>query len=140
MNTNTFDISTMSPEQKSALIAQLYNSPEVFEEIENQKKAVKEQHKNDIERQIKDLREEIDNEIEHRAQSKKHQKELEIRINKLKEQISSKSYTAFVNPNNPNEVYRTGQYKPWMKELAKQEGIDVHDEAAMKQWVRKNSH
>lgn len=57
-------------------------------------------------------------------------------LNNISSQLSVREYTEFVNPNNSNEVYRTGIYSNWMKELAKSEGIDPHNKNAMAKWVK----
>ena len=86
-----------------------------------------------IENRIKEIRAE--------GQSRDHQKikELEAQIRALKAKSRLRVMTKLVNPNNPKEVYTTGQYKPWVTKLAKSKGVDPDDKKAMKQFIKDNS-
>jgi hypothetical protein len=135
MNTE-LNFSTMSADQKAALLSMLLDNPDFQQELEVKKNAKKEQQKKELERKVKELEDKVKAEKEKQEQSKKHQKELETELNKVRSQISVKEFREFVNPNNPNEVYRTGKYDLWLKELAKAEGIDPHDKNPMAKWVK----
>lgn len=138
MNTE-MNVSTMSATDKTALFSQFYNNPEWKKEYEVWEAEQKTQTKKDIERKVEELEEKVKGEKEKQEQSKKRQTELETELAKVRSQMPGKKFTKFVNPNNPNEVYTTGQYKPWMKELAKEQGVNIHDKKAMANWVKDNS-
>lgn len=135
MNTE-LNFSTMSADQKAALLSMLLDNPDFQQELEVKKNAKKEQQKKELERKVKELEEKVKAEKEKQEQSKKYQKELETELNKVRSQISVKEFREFVNPNNQNEVYRTGKYDLWLKKLAKAEGIDPHDKNAIAKWVK----
>ena len=138
MNTE-LNITALTSEQKSVLFSQLLDDKDFYKELEDKKEERQAKQKTEIERQIKELEEEVKGEREKQEQSKVRQREIEAEINRLNGQISSRKYLQFVNPKNPNEIYTTGQYKPWMKELAAENGINIHDKTAMKKWVNENS-
>lgn len=49
---------------------------------------------------------------------------------------NSRKYNQIANPNNPAEVYRTGKYPDWLKEMAQSEGVDISNKSAMAAWVK----
>lgn len=105
----------------SSFIAALNQFDELtYQEIINRINTIRETRKSETNRQIANL---------------------EAQLKQLKaSNPGKKAFKEFVNPNNPNEVYRTGEYKTWMRDLAKQQGIDPFDMKAMKKWVKENSH
>ena len=66
-----------------------------------------------IENRIKAIRTEIQSKTEQQI------RELEAQLKALKAKGKVRVLSKVVNPDNPNEVYTTGQYKPWVKKLAK---------------------
>lgn len=63
--------------------------------------------------------------------------ELEAQLKALKAKSpKSKIYGRIVNPNNQHEVYQTGIYPEWLKEMAKKEEVDTFDAKAMANWVK----
>ncbi|MGB5064771.1 MAG: hypothetical protein WBQ37_13590, partial [Candidatus Competibacter sp.] len=107
---NELNFSTMTADQKAALLSMLLDNPDFQQELEVKKKAKNEQKKKELERKVEELKNKVKTEKEKQEQSKNRQKELETELNKISSQISEREYTEFVNPNNPNEVYRTGIY------------------------------
>lgn len=136
MNDTEMNFSTMTADQKAALLSMLLESEDLQKELEAKKELRKAQMKKEIERKVKELESKVKSEKELQEQSKKRQKELETEIEKVKGGISGKTYGVFVNPSNPSEVYKTGEYTTWMKELAKSDGINIHDKTEMREWVK----
>lgn len=63
--------------------------------------------------------------------------ELKKQLNELKAKSpDTKTYGQIANPDNPNEVYRTGGYPDWLKKLAKLNGEDIYNSKAMASWVK----
>ncbi len=74
---------------------------------------------------------------ERKSESARKIADLEAQLKVLKASSpKAKTYGRIVNPNNSKEVYETGQYKPWLKELAKSEEIDIYNTKAMAEWVK----
>lgn len=74
---------------------------------------------------------------ERKSESTRKIAELEAQLKALKAASpKAKTYGRIVNPNNPKEVYQTGSYPEWLKELAKSEGVDTYDTKAMSGWVK----
>jgi uncharacterized protein YlxW (UPF0749 family) len=80
MNTE-MNFAAMSADQKAALLSMLLDNPDFYQEIEEQRKAKKDQQKQEIERKVKVLEEQVKKEKEKQEQSKKRQKEIETEIN-----------------------------------------------------------
>lgn len=81
-------------------------------------------------RQIADLEKEI-------SDLKNNIAEREATLRKLKAQSpNTRTYGEIVNPNNSSEIYRTGGYPDWLKNMAKSEGVDIYNTKAMKDWVQ----
>lgn len=63
--------------------------------------------------------------------------ERRLRINALKAKSpNTRTYGQIVNPDNPTEIYKTGGYTDWIKNMAKTEGVDIYNTKAMKDWVK----
>lgn len=74
---------------------------------------------------------------ERKTETARQISELEAKLKALKKSSpQGKTYGSLGNPNNPNEVYTTGQYKPWLIDWAKTEGVDTYDTKAMAEWVK----
>ena len=125
---------------KATLLAALLemDDPDFFKNYEDQRKLKKEQQKQSTAQKIKEIEDKIKAEKTQQEQHKKRQEELEVQLKQLKTKSGERVYKEFVNPSNPNEVYRTGAYKPWMKEMAKKDGIDIFNDKAMKKWIKEN--
>lgn len=81
-------------------------------------------------RQIADLEKEI-------SDLKNNIAEREAALRKLKAQSpNTRTYGEIVNPDNSSEIYRTGGYTDWLKNMAKTEGVDIYNTKAMKDWVK----
>lgn len=78
------------------------------------------------------------NRSERKSENARQIADLEKQINALKAKSpnNTRTYGQIVNPNNPSEIYRTGGYTDWLKNMAKAEGVDIYDTKKMKEWIQ----